>query len=127
MVPLNPLLPRSSDARARSLEMLDGMAPTRLLPLRSSVLRLPLRPRSRSRSIVAAPPLLPATPRHEQVGVARDQVDNAAVSPRLDFHARRASRCDCEVAAALHTAGTMATSMNRTVRTTVRCWLASSC
>ena len=52
------------------------------------------------------------------LGVARDQVDYAAGSPRLDFHARRAS--GCEGAAALLTAGTRATRMNRTVRTTVR-------
>ena len=51
--------------------------------------------------------------------VASVQVESAGGSPRLDFHARRASVCACEVAAALLASGTVA-SRSRTVTVRAR-------
>lgn len=102
MGPSKLLLPRSSEERERRSEMLEGMPPARLFPLRSSVLRSgsaavssvcspPASPRPRSLSELTRPAKSQDTPRHPaQTGAPPAQLDSAAGSPRLAFQARSA-------------------------------------
>ena len=87
MEPLNEFHPRSSGLRECISEIFGGMSPVRLLFLRLSVVSLgnalklsasrpPLRSRLGSQSEVTMPALSQEMPRHEQVGVARAQVNS---------------------------------------------------